>query len=214
MTNNYEDILFDKTDGKKIIAKYKSGIITIEDNINRYFLITMTQELISSFQIGGFGPQNRYTQRTLYYIFKKFIIIEYYHEQHNLYPNITIIKHDLPNHVLFTIKNIGSNRFDIQNLISIYSKNPEYFKHDKEDYYEEQLKILEQEKLSLKNKQFELDQLLLEVSSNFKEDKRKIILAKLKLAKIKTELDEEIFKFELEKNNYNYIDKYIDSLID
>jgi hypothetical protein len=107
MANNYDNILFDKTDGEKIIAKYKSEIKMIEGNMDRYFLIMMTEDLVSSFKTGGFGPQNRYIQRTHYYIFNKFIILEHHHEQCNVRPGILIIKHDLPNHVLFTIKSIG-----------------------------------------------------------------------------------------------------------
>jgi hypothetical protein len=183
------------------------------------------------------------------------------HHQHRLFygssPSIYTIneinKIDIPYNRKRMIPNNYINFIDTnQNmtvgydlLIKLYQDTPKYFrsedeniKHElkqKEDLLEQEKNKLAKEKeqngILIKEKQNELDKLILENQQKInhytsleqqiidiqkekefiKEEKRKISIAKDKLSQQKRELDDDKFKFELEKDRINDfdIDKFI-----
>jgi len=258
--NEYDKILFDG--GNQFILEYyekckkydpsnfneynKLDIISYEIKNNLFFEVESTP-------IRYVGFNGQYRSRTISYMFKKYKVII---NQEQAGPNelqlgcikINICKHNIPTHILFSIR-FYSN-------INIYNNHPEYFMSNIEKNISEQLETIQKDKVmiikekeSIKLKQNELDKLILENKDSIKlkqneldelilenqrkinhyasleqqiieiqkekelikEEKRKISIAKDKLSQRKRDLDDDKFKFELEKDRINDfdIDKFI-----
>jgi hypothetical protein len=264
-SDEYDNILFNQTDGIKIFEQNKGSnkLSDFEGPIDKYFIFTVHRDTLQEGQLnGGFGTgHNRSSRHDTFYVFKKFLISKVpssYCGQHDRY-NIGIHKHNLPNNILFSLKtinfnDINNNGLNINKLITFYDKNTNYFKSNSDIHYEKlELKykqekemieqgknklLLEKEDKSIliKEKQTELDKLILENQQKIdyyksleqqiidvnkekdiiKEEKRKIAIVKEKMAQQKRDFDEEKFKFELEKDRINDIDvdKFINSVLD
>ena len=257
-----DDIVFDKTDGINIINQVISNqndyirmcsrfdcrrfeqIITnlrnFEGPKDNYFIFTSKEETSQSNGWGGYAI--RYITN---YVFKNFwIVMTTLSGQHtNTNSNFNI--HNLPNNILFSIKKIMEYHpvKDSFNFITFYDKNTNYFKSNSDIHYEKRelqykKEMIEQEQkgILIKEKQTELDKLILENQTKIdyykdfeqqiidvnkekeliKEEKRKIAIVKEKMAQQKRDFDEEKFKFELEKDRINDIDvdKFINSVLD
>jgi len=196
--DEYDNILFNKTDGIKIIEQFKGSkkLTDFEGPIDKYFII-----IINRIHMHRLIELNS----DIIYVFKKiFIIIP---GNNNNKKINRIDTHNLPNNILFSLKtihfnNINTHGLNFDNLITFYDKNTNYFKSKNDIHYEKlELKYKEEKEMIERGK----NKLLLE-KDQFEKYQAGIIM---KEKEKQTELDKLILENQQKINYYKSLEQQI-----
>jgi hypothetical protein len=226
--DKYDKILFDVNGDDFILKYYQNCKIRHPRNVNEYNKLEIISSEIKNkqfFEIGsdpyvydGYNGQTK-SRKSIKYMFKEYIIDIHEHGTgHNEFQYseifINIIKHDLPTHILFTIKH-----FQFHNILGfddIYKYHPEYFMLENDKNITEILETIKKEKeniaisnetINQENKKIveqkdELNRLILE-NKRINKDKQneldKLILENQQKIDHYRNLEQEIIKVNKEK---------------
>ena len=204
--DEYDNILFNKTDGIKIIEQFKGSkkLTDFEGPIDKYFIINVLHNITL---------RNSYdhvqTIDDTHYIFKKFLIL-FSPAKIGRPKIINIIMHNLPNNILFFLKTIYLNNtnnisvcgLEINQLINFYDKNTNYFKSKNDIHYKKlELKYKEEKEMIERGK----NKLLLE-KDQFEKYQAGIIM---KEKEKQTELDKLILENQQKIDYYKSLEQQI-----
>jgi hypothetical protein len=168
--DEYDNILFDRTNGIEIIELIRDRPnCNFKGPIDKFFIFAVHRDTPDYDSLAG-----RYQRNNTYVVFKKFIIVIVPNEPDGIAQteNYSTIMHNLPNNILFVLKtikydSINDNGLNINQLITFYDTNTNYFKSNSDIYYDKLKQEMinyekEQKGILIKEKQTELDKLILD----------------------------------------------------